>query len=551
MKIYRALLKAYFLSMITSISRKKNLRVPIFTGVLIAGGIVFYFITKLGLFVFSLRLPSYVASQINLPSVILNSVVLAMLIFLFLGSFSVILSSLYLSSDTKLILSMPVTQRTVFLSKFIFANLEEAIYPLVLVYPFFVAFGIKYNVSPIFYIVSFIFVMLLPLLPFSIAALIIIPIAKRVSIKKLQTIVLILNMILGISIYLISQIPNPAFHIINSSNLPTVVNKIQSVLRFIPTQLAVTFSFAFKNGKIFEGIIYALIYPIIGLALMYLAIILSEKNYVEGLFRAEKTESVKFGAKSIEKEIRVSKFLPKHISALVSKDIKTLMRDSRIKTSLFLSIGYAGFFFFVFIISPAKNAKGSFDAFILPLMYFVIVDFMLCGQNALIMLFLDRESIWVPFLAKIKDSEFIWSKFFLPFVSGELMNLILLIFSVFLLKNTPKLYILITFPFAIFLPLLFTASAIFVGMLFPNFKTPSDPRKLVPGKAALLNGLLYFIFVIGAVLLGLLGSFLVKLKGISFATLLMFLIVGILSVAISFPMLALAIKRFRELELSD
>ncbi len=551
MKIYFGLIKVYFLSMITSLSRRKNLRMPIFIGALFTGSIIFYLITKLGLFVFSIQLlHSYVALQINLPAVILNSVVLAMLVFLFLGSFSVILSSLYLSSDTKLLLSMPVTQRTVFLSKFTFANLEEVIYPLVLVYPFFIAFGIKYNVNPIFYIVSLIFVLLLPLLPFSTAALIIIPVAKRVSIKKLQTIVLLLNMLLGILIYLISQIPNPAFHIINGSNLPTIANKIQSVLKFSPTQLAAMFSFAFKNGKIFEGIIYVLIYPIIGLALMYLAIILSEKNYIEGLFRVEKTESIKLNAKSTEKAIRVSKFLPKHISALISKDIKMLMRDSRIKTSILLSIGYTGFFFFVFIVSPAKNVKGSFDIF-MPLMYFVIIDFMLCGQSALIILFLDRESIWIPFLSKIKDSEFIWSKFFLPFVSGELMNLILLTFSVFLLKNTPKLYILITLPFAVFLPLLFTASAIFIGMLFPNFKTPSDPRKLVSGKATLLNGLFYFIFIIGAVLLGLLGSFMIKLKGISFSILVMFFVVGILSIAISFPMLTLAINKFREMELSD
>ena len=106
-------------------------------------------------------------------------------------------------------------------------------------------------------------------------------------------------------------------------------------------------------------------------------------------------------------------------------------------------------------------------------------------------------------------------------------------------------------PFAIFLPLLFTASAIFVGMMFPNFKTPSDPRKLVSGKAALINGLFYFVYVIIALAIGIFSSFLIRVVGMSSAVIIMFFLVLILTVAISFPLITVAIKKYKEMEISN
>ena len=551
MKKFFAIFEVYFISMLTSFSRRKLLRIPALTALLVIGGIVFYFLTRFAVFIFGVNLPAPL-STIDFGPIILNSIMLAMLIFLFLGSFTIILSTLYLSSDIKSLLSMPISERIIFSAKFTFANFEESLYPLFLVYPFFVGFGIKYHLGVLFYITSLFFSIFLPLIPFAIAALIVIPLAYRMSVKKLQTIALVLNMLFGVFIYLVTQIANPAFHIVNSNDIPSLLNKTQGILKLLPTNVAVSFSYAFKNGHSFRGFTEVLLFIGIGAVLFFIALVFAQKNYAAGLFRAERIESVKFISSRAEKQILGGRLLSRHIGALISKDLKVLLRDPHIKTSVFMSLGYVGFFLFVFLISPMKNSgKSSYEATFMPILYFVIVDFMLCGQNALIMLLSDRESIWVPFMSGIQSNEFIWSKFLIPFISGEILNILLFVISIFLVKGSSAKLLFVTLPFAIFLPLLFTASAIFVGMMFPNFKTPPDPRKLVSGKAALLNGLLYFIYVVIAVIMGIFSSFLVKATGISSAVIIMFFLVGVLSVAISFPLITVAIKKYKEMEISN
>ncbi len=548
MKGFKAIFKAQLISALTSLSRKKSLRIPVLIGVLTAGVVIFYFVVRFAKFLFLLKLPEPFPA-VDIAPFVINGVVFTMFIFLLLNSFTIMLSTLYLSSDTKLLLSMPVTERSIFTGKFIFANFEESLYPLFLVYPFFVGFGAVFHLSILFYIVSFLFCISLPLIPFSLAAFIIVPLANRMSVKKLQTLVLVLNMIFGIIIYFISQISNPAFHMTNNKNIPLLLNKIQEILKLLPTNIAVSFSYAFKNYHLWIGAFEVLLFIMVGVAFFYIVLIFVEKDYKEGLFRAERIESIKVSAHSAEKQIIGSKFLSRHINALISKDIKIFMRDPKIKASLFISLAYIGFFLIVFLINPVRSSgKSLSNAAFMPVLYFVIVDFMLCGQNTSVILLLDRESLWVPLMSRVQSNEFIWSKFTIPFISGEVVNIFLFLVSLLLVKGNGGKLLFITLPFAIFLPLLFTASAIFVGMLFPNFKTPVNPRQLVSGKTAAINAILYVIYIFVALAAGFFAAFLVKLKGIPFTVAAMFIIAGVLSIAVSFPLMAFAIRRYKDLE---
>jgi hypothetical protein len=406
--------------------------------------------------------------------------------------------------------------------------------------------------ATLFFIASLLFTISLPLIPFSIAALIIIPLVNKISVKKLQTIALILNVIFGILIYIVSQIPNPAYHIVDIKRLPSLAEKMYGITQILPTNIAVSFSYAFKNSHAAKGMTEVLIFITIGVVLFYIALLFAKRNYKEGVFKAEQVENAKVSRHYSEKEIIRTKMLPKHISSLISKDIKILTRDAKIKTSIFTSIAYVVFFLFVFIVMPmSKQDKSLSDMSFMPILYFVIADFMLCGQNALILLFADRESIWIPLLSNVKSNEFVWSKFVLPFASGEIINIVLFTISFALIKGNNAKLLFITLPFAIFMPFLFTSSAIFVGMLFPTFRTPKNPRKLVSGKAAFVNGIIYVILTIAAVVSGIFSSFLVKSKGIAFTTIAMFLLVGVLTIAISFPLITFAINKYKNIKIES
>ncbi len=545
MKKFFAIFRASFLSMIT-IAKKRKYR-PV--TVLGASGMLFislYFLTKFAVFLYGIKLPSNFPA-VNISAIVLNGVVIMALLYLFLVSLSLTLSSLYLSSDNTLLMSMPVREEVVFSARFVFVVFEEALFLIGLVYPFFLGYGIRFHLNVLYYILSFVFVFFLPVIPFVLSLFVLIPLAEKLSAKKLYNVVLVLNTVFGILFYLITQIANPSYGIFKFAKNPGFIKSFGKFLRFSPSNIGYIFAGSFEKGSPLLGVAVLAGFIAVSLLLFYLCVLFAKNRYERGLTNASRTESVKIEYK----ENRMFNVLPVRVRALVSKDLKLLFRDVHIKTMFFMNVAYIAFFLFVFVIMPAKGMGGkqsAFELFLMPALFYVIADSMVCLQNSAILFFADRESVWVLLMSKMRASEFFWSKFVLPFAIGEAVNILLFFISFFFAKGSSNV-IFLSLPFVLFLPLFLTAVGITASAMFPAFKTPENPKKLVSGKTAIANFAAELLAVFGVMGVAFLSMFLNKIKGFGFTFLVIFLIVGIVSVAVSFPLIALAISKIKNFEL--
>jgi len=84
--------------------------------------------------------------------------------------------SLYSSKDNAILLSMPTTDRELFLSKLVTFYIFEFVKGLYFIIPFFLAFGISTGANTVFYLLTIVSIVILPLLPVLIGAILSLPI---------------------------------------------------------------------------------------------------------------------------------------------------------------------------------------------------------------------------------------------------------------------------------------------------------------------------------------------------------------------------------------
>ncbi len=544
MRKFFAIVKASFLSMITVTKRKKHRTVTIF-GIFAVLAVVIYFLTKFAVFLYGIKLPSNFQS-VNISAIVLNGVVIIALLYLFLVSLSLTLSSLYLSSDNTLLMSMPVREEVVFSARFVFVVFEEALFLIGLVYPFFLGYGIRFHLNVLYYILSFVFVFFLPVIPFALSLFVLIPLAEKLSAKKLYNVVLVLNTVFGILFYFITQIANPSYGIFKFAKNSGFIKSFGKFLRFSPSNIGYIFAESFGKGNPLLGVAVLAGFIAVSLLLFYLCVLFARNRYERGLTNASRTESVKIEYK----ENRMFNVLPLRVRALVSKDLKILFRNVQIKMLFFMNFAYIIVFLFIFIVMPFQGGaskQSSFQLFFMPALFYTIADSMVCLQNCSILFSTDRESVWVLLMSKMRASEFFWSKFVLPFAIGESVNIILFFISFALTKNAK--ITLFFLPVVLFLPLFLTAIGVTTSAMFPMFKTPKNPKKLTSGKTAIVNFVAELLTMLGVIGIAFLSMFLNKIKGFGFTFLVIFLITGVVSVAVSFPLIALAISRIKNFEL--
>ena len=120
MKNIYQIIKVDFLTTINSLSKNKKSAVLLFTLLCIVGGVIFYLLVKFAIFLFgSTDLDISVPFLGELPLLIITFILSFAFILLLLESLSIILGKLYLSSDTQLLLSLPIKTNNIFLGRLI------------------------------------------------------------------------------------------------------------------------------------------------------------------------------------------------------------------------------------------------------------------------------------------------------------------------------------------------------------------------------------------------------------------------------------------------
>ena len=159
--------------------------------------------------------------KLNMESLfIVMAIFISLLTILIFGIFQFI-GYFYFSNDIKLLTPLPIKPRNYLLSKFLFIYLIELIANLLLVFPFFVIYGIKLNVTIYQWLGIIISFLLIPIVPLVIVGFITVLLMSLTNITKNRdtlrimgyTIILVLTFIFQITVYqnLIPSSPEEQF----------------------------------------------------------------------------------------------------------------------------------------------------------------------------------------------------------------------------------------------------------------------------------------------------------------------------------------------------
>ena len=557
MKNIYQIVKVDFLTIINSLSKNKKSAILIFTLLCIAGGVIFYLLVKFAIFLFgSIDLVISVPFLGEIPLLIIAFILSLAFILLLLESLSIILGKLYLSSDTQLLMSLPIKTNNIFLGRLISTILQEDIFLYLLVYPFLVGYGISNSLNILFYVESFLFILFFPVLPLCIAVFILLPLTKLISASKLKTVIYVVQIIFAFGIYLLSQIFNPAYDIVKIEDFSTIFEKGFSFIRFLPGNVGVHILSAFENNQIITASLIFILYILINVLLLSIATIFSALFYGESLSKLSTVQTSKVYLPKEEKASKTLNFLPKKIRGMVNKDFKMLLRDSKINLSLIMSVAYIVFFmfFFVFVLGkqipdeniPLLGSNFNFRDFIYPFV-FLLSTFTISSISSYIF-YGEARNVWIPFTSKLSFKEFLYSKLIISLILTELVNVILFLILVFMFRPSASSLIFISI-IAFIVPILFVTANICVPAMFPVFKEAENPKKLIPLKVSLITTISFFAFICGVIGLLFLNIFLLNYLNLTLSTTIIIFLIVLITAVICFPLLLAAEKSLENFQI--
>ena len=492
----------------------------------------------------------------EIPLLIIAFILSLAFILLLLESLSIILGKLYLSSDTQLLMSLPIKTNNIFLGRLISTILQEDIFLYLLVYPFLVGYGISNSLNILFYVESFLFILFFPVLPLCIAVFILLPLTKLISASKLKTVIYVVQIIFAFGIYLLSQIFNPAYDIVKIEDFSTIFEKGFSFIRFLPGNIGVHILSAFENNQIITASLIFILYILINVLLLSIATIFSALFYGESLSKLSTVQTSKVYLPKEEKASKTLNFLPKKIRGMVNKDFKMLLRDSKINLSLIMSVAYIVFFmfFFVFVLGkqipdeniPLLGSNFNFRDFIYPFV-FLLSTFTISSIGSYIF-YGEARNVWIPFTSKLSFKEFLYSKLIISLILTELVNVILFLILVFMFRPSASTLIFISL-IAFIVPILFVTANICVPAMFPVFKEAENPKKLIPLKVSLITTISFFAFICGVIGLLFLNIFLLNYLNLTLSTTIIIFLIVLITAVICFPLLLAAEKSLENFQI--
>ncbi|HWQ15542.1 MAG TPA: hypothetical protein VNL77_22260, partial [Roseiflexaceae bacterium] len=130
----------------------------------------------------------------------------AALVLLVFTSFGTVLSSLYLSGDLDMLVAAPVPLRAVFVVKLFGGLVTPYLLLFVVLGPALVGYGQGLGYGPAFFAAAALVLLLFPLLPTGLGALLVMAVVRVVPARRARDIVSVLGGLLGVSWYVLSQL---------------------------------------------------------------------------------------------------------------------------------------------------------------------------------------------------------------------------------------------------------------------------------------------------------------------------------------------------------
>jgi hypothetical protein len=267
----------------------------------------------------------------------------ATFVLLLLTSFSTVLSSLYLSGDLDMLVAAPVPMRAVFVVKLFGGLVAPYLLLLVLLGPALLGYGRGLGYGPAYYIVAIVSLLLFPLLPTGLGALLVMAVVRVIPPRRARDIAGVLGGLAGIIWYGASQFsPRLAPQL---ANVQTLEGLRRLDLPLLPSAWAGRALVAAGERQWLTLAVYGGLFAGLSVAVFALCLILAERLYYIGWSNmAAQGGTVRHKAstkRNAEEQRRsplsaiayrlspISSVLSPPAVAIVAKDLRVFPRDLR------------------------------------------------------------------------------------------------------------------------------------------------------------------------------------------------------------------------------
>ncbi|HNP88435.1 MAG TPA: hypothetical protein PKK78_20030 [Kouleothrix sp.] len=261
------------------------------------------------------------------------------LVIMVLTSFTTVLSSLYLSGDMDMLLAAPVPMRAVFVVKFFGGLLVPYLLLFFLLGPFLLGFGQGLGFGAAYFVMAIVVVLLLPLLPTGIGALLTMAVVRVIPARRAREIVGVIGGMVGVAWYIFSQFSRELTPRVGNARMLDYLRRFDTPLA--PSAWASRALIAAGKGQWPTLALYGGMFVLLSVGMFAACVLLAERLYYAGWSNMatqggrvrqratgeQPTTNSNSGWATLGQHLAF--FLPGQSQAVLYKDLKIFPRDLR------------------------------------------------------------------------------------------------------------------------------------------------------------------------------------------------------------------------------
>lgn len=413
---------------------------------------------------------------------------------LLLSSISFALSTLYLSRDLETLLVTPVPVRSVFLARFLEGLFTTYLLFFTLLAPALAGYGQALGYNYGFYLALFFVLLLLPLLPVSIGALLTMLLVRFIPAKRLRDVLTIVGGLFGFAIYVGSQMLTRA----NDFATPQNAERLLSFdIPALPTSWGARVMIAAGTGDVQTLLVFGPLYLLATLGLFALCVVLAERLYYTGWVSMAGTGGGRVrrrAQRALSPAEGRSTGTP--LGAIIRRDLRVLPRDLQQLSQLLFPLAISVFWIWR-VITDAQFSEatiGAPDAFadttLVGMGLFVCV--LIASHLGLTGLSREGNTFWLLRLAPIDVWTILWAKWLLAWLPFPLIGTLFVV-TLGLLKQLAADQLIQDWLLVVITGLGVAGITTGLGAAFPKFDW-QQPNKMRTARASCLGTVLYFLY---------------------------------------------------------
>jgi ABC-2 type transport system permease protein len=483
------LLRPRYLAFIRrGLSKQKLIGISFFAGIgIIIWSIIFYV---------SFRVLTYFKHTENIGDFLsyklLSMILLTLFSLLIFSAILTSLSKLFLSNDLGLVHGLPVSSEIIFVSRWIESIFDSSWMMLLYTAPAFIAFGIVFDGSLLYYIFLAGSLLLISIIACGLSSLIVMPIVMALPATRIRSVFVFFGLGMFILLYVGFRIMQPE-RFVNPEGFASVMLYLRTISMpsspFIPsTWVFDTLKSALECQYMDAFFHISILFSFAG-TMIFLNRVIARHIYFNGYSKSQTAQS-RLVTGNNQLIYRLMKKFPGPVRALLIKEMRTFWRDQTQWSQLFLIGALIVIYLYNFSVLPFDQSpmKMHYIENLFSFLNIALAAFVLTAIGArFVFPSISHEGMafWIIQSSPLSMKTYLWIKWLGYFFPLIILSELLIVTTNILLQVNPFMKVLSVITLLCITPGV-VATGIGLGAAYPDFQS-ENPTQTVTG----FGGLMY------------------------------------------------------------